>query len=243
MPEQQVLPLATPLDHYLDDFIVGDNDEVIAILKKMALGISSLSHLVWIHGPPSCGKSHLLEALCAAAKTDNRRAAYVGLSGFSAINTSAPRLLNGYSTFNIVCLDDIDATLSRPAWEEMLFHLYNELDGSGSTLVMSARMPVCGVQCTLPDLASRLSASVQLRLRPLNQAGLSLLLQQRGRALGLHLSAEVQQWLLRRIQRDVPTLLGILDYLDRVALSAQRRLTIPFMREVLKHHPDRPFYT
>ena len=33
--------------------------------------------------------------------------------------------------------------------------------------------------------------------------------------------------------REIPALLGLLDRLDHASLAAQRRLTIPFVREVL----------
>ncbi len=239
LSEQQALSLPMHSGRCLQSFIVGANDEAIAIAKAIALRTQP-PRVAWLHGPANCGKSHLLEALCTTAQADGRRAAYIGLS---AIPTAAPLKLDGYTAFDLVCLDDVAVRLSHPEWEAVLFSLYNELEAAGRALVMTAQMPVGGLRCVLPDLASRLSASVQLRLRPLDQAGLQLLLQQRGRALGLHLSVEVQQWLLRRIQRDVPTLLGILDYLDRVSLSAQRRLTIPFIREVLRRYPNRPFYT
>jgi DnaA family protein len=40
-------------------------------------------------------------------------------------------------------------------------------------------------------------------------------------------------WLLRRVGRDLTNLTQLFDRLDRAALAAQRRLTVPFLREVL----------
>jgi DnaA family protein len=40
-------------------------------------------------------------------------------------------------------------------------------------------------------------------------------------------------YLQRRFRRDLPTLWGLLDAIDSAALQAQRRLTVPFIREVL----------
>jgi DnaA family protein len=39
--------------------------------------------------------------------------------------------------------------------------------------------------------------------------------------------------LLRRRGRDLATLTGLLDVLDRASLAAQRRITVPFLREAL----------
>ena len=50
---------------------------------------------------------------------------------------------------------------------------------------------------------------------------------------GFELPDDTLQWLLRRFPRDMATLYELLDTLDEAALVAQRRLTIPFIREVL----------
>jgi DnaA family protein len=59
------------------------------------------------------------------------------------------------------------------------------------------------------------------------------LLQQRARGRGLELPDEVGRYLLARSARDIPSLLAVLDRLDHASLAAQRRLTVPFVREVL----------
>ncbi len=40
-------------------------------------------------------------------------------------------------------------------------------------------------------------------------------------------------WLLRRVGRDLASLTALLDRLDRASLAAQRRMTVPFLRQVL----------
>jgi DnaA family protein len=50
---------------------------------------------------------------------------------------------------------------------------------------------------------------------------------------GLDLSDEAAVYLLHRVPRDLHSLFGVLDQLDDASLAAQRRLTIPFLREVL----------
>ena len=40
-------------------------------------------------------------------------------------------------------------------------------------------------------------------------------------------------WLLTRTDRDLGALVALLDRLDRASLAAQRRITVPFLRQVL----------
>jgi DnaA family protein len=42
----------------------------------------------------------------------------------------------------------------------------------------------------------------------------------------------VAHYLLQRHARDLTALFGLLERLDRASLAAQRRLTVPFVREV-----------
>ena len=41
------------------------------------------------------------------------------------------------------------------------------------------------------------------------------------------------RWMLRRVDRDLPALTAVLDRLDHASLASQRRLTVPFVRQVL----------
>jgi DnaA family protein len=40
-------------------------------------------------------------------------------------------------------------------------------------------------------------------------------------------------WLLTRTDRDLGSLVLLLDKLDRESLAAQRRITVPFLKQVL----------
>jgi len=70
-------------------------------------------------------------------------------------------------------------------------------------------------------------------LRPLDEAGEHEALRRRAAQRGLDLPDETTRYLLRRFPRDMRTLGKLLDEIDVAALSAQRRLTVPFVREIL----------
>uniref|UniRef100_UPI003F772D0C HdaA/DnaA family protein n=1 Tax=Klebsiella pneumoniae TaxID=573 RepID=UPI003F772D0C len=53
-------------------------------------------------------------------------------------------------------------------------------------------------------------------------------------ARGILLDDSVLDWLFARYARDLGTLLDLLDRLDQASLAAQRRITIPFLRDVLR---------
>jgi DnaA family protein len=71
------------------------------------------------------------------------------------------------------------------------------------------------------------------QLRPLDESEQREALQLRAHARGFELPDSTALWLQRRFPRDVASLFDLLDTLDEAALIAQRRLTVPFIREVL----------
>jgi DnaA family protein len=62
-------------------------------------------------------------------------------------------------------------------------------------------------------------------------------LQLRSRHRGLELPNDTARYLLKRSRRDMASLYELLDKLDGEALRAKRRLTIPFVRDVLGATP------
>jgi DnaA family protein len=107
----------------------------------------------------------------------------------------------------------------------------------GATLIASAGAPPGQLSFALPDLASRFAGSLLLSLQPLDEDAQRQALQWRARARGLDLPEDSARYLQRHFRRDLPTLCTLLDAIDTAALQAQRRLTVPFIREVLALQP------
>ena len=55
-----------------------------------------------------------------------------------------------------------------------------------------------------------------------------------GKGRGIELDDTVLGWLFAHRARDLGALLDLLDTLDRATLAAQRRVTVPFLRNLLK---------
>jgi DnaA family protein len=85
----------------------------------------------------------------------------------------------------------------------------------------------------LRDLGSRLNGGLVLTLQPLAEPERIAALRLRAEQRGVELPEEVAMFLSRRLPRDMASLCAFLDELDEASLSAQRRLTIPFVRAVL----------
>jgi DnaA family protein len=72
------------------------------------------------------------------------------------------------------------------------------------------------------------------QLHELDEAGQCAALRLRASMRGLELSEDAALYLVHRLPRDMHSLFGVLDRLDDASLAAQRRLTVPFLRDALE---------
>jgi DnaA-homolog protein len=209
-------------------FLPARNGEAVEYVKTVAAGRGS--GVAWICGASGSGKTHLLQAACAQA-SQTMRAAYLPLTELAQLGVE---VLEGVRQLDCVSVDDVDVVVGQIEWERALFSIVREVEDAGSRVIVSAKSPPALLKWALPDLGSRLSAGAVFQLRALDEAEQQEALQLRARLRGLELPEETSRWLQRRFPRDMRTLYEILDTLDEAALVAQRRLTVPFIRSVLR---------
>lgn len=212
-------------------FYAGPNAELLHQIEKIAAGTTVDSSNTWfISGPEGSGKTHLLQAAVRAAGEQDRSVAYVPLtdllSGDSAV-------LDGLTDLSLVCLDDIQQTAGHRRWEEALMGLCDGLRARRGSLIVAGTAPPMELRLGLKDLATRLAWGPVYALKPLDDGDKLGFLQLRARHRGLELPDETARFLLNRSARDIPALLVMLDRLDHASLAAQRKLTIPFVRDAL----------
>ncbi len=186
---------------------------------------------VYLCGPAGSGKSHLLLASAAHAAAAGRQVAYLPLA---ALATQAVHLIEAQPVADLICIDQLDAAAGQPRLERALFALHNRQDDAGAALFYAARVTPDQLDLQLPDLRSRLGHCLRVALQPLDETRRKELLVARAEARGLAFEDAALDFLFRRVGRDLATLTELFERLDRASLAAQRRLTVPFLREVLE---------
>lgn len=212
------------------DNFIGAGD-VVSLLREQCRGAGRALQLVYLWGDRFTGRSHLLQAACNEARLQGRRVVYLPLSARSRID---PARLAGIGGNLQLCLDDLDLVCGDAVWEEALFHLCNEARDSGSRVLIAARVPPTGLEIELADLKSRLAAALVLRITLLSDTEKERAIRHRAARRGLEISAETVRYIMTHTERDMASLVTILDELDRESVLQQRRVTIPFLKKVLR---------
>lgn len=224
------IPLALCLDkHALFATFVAE-DDAGAAAHVAAVASAERRDVVWVYGPAGTGKTHLLQAACRRAGDAGLRSMYLRLDD---ARETHPDRLQGAERLDLLALDAVDAVAGRSDWEGRLFSILNDFQERRGGLLLAARSAPAATPFALADLASRAGGAIVYRLKALGEQGQLDALVRHARQRGLELDSATARYLLYRVQRGMPELCAWLDRLDRASLAAQRRLTIPFIRDAL----------
>jgi DnaA family protein len=206
-------------------FVAGPNTAAVEHVRAIADG--RRGEFVWLCGPSNTGKSHLLAAACRWSGDHGLRAIYLPLA-----SRTDPGLMSDLDDLDLVAIDDVDNAAGQSDAEAALFSLLNgRLQRGGVLLAASSTPRDSGF--VLPDLVSRAAASAVYRMEFLGDDDLREAVILQAKLRGLRLDEPAASYLLQRASRDLGALTLCLDRIDRYALAAQRRLTIPLLREAM----------
>jgi DnaA family protein len=211
-PRQLVLDLLQPAAPTLENFVAGRNAEAVQALRRLATGAAG-ERIVYLWGEVGCGRSHLLQALAAVP----------GARMWRAEEAS--------DAAGLTLVDDV-GQLDEAA-QIALFNRLNAVRARADVACAAAGDAPPGRLALREDLRTRLAWGLVYRLQPLADAEKAEALRAHAAARGLAVSAEVIDYLLAHLPRDMRTLAAALDALDGFALAHKRSLTVPLARQWL----------
>ena len=134
----------------------------------------------------------------------------------------------------LVTADDVE--LLDAAQQQALFVAIDTArDGRAEVLAAGNAPPAhLGLR---EDLRTRLAWGLVYQLKPLTDAEKALYLRAEALRRGLRLTDEVVWYLLSHLPRDLQSLHGALERIDRHSLARKRPVTLPLIREALEKNP------
>ncbi len=215
-----IRPKASPS---LTNFVPGRNHELLHTLRRM-LFRQEKERFIYVWGKSGCGKSHLLQAVVEHFMQKQFAAHYcLGKFGLTF-------QLN--DNLGCVAVDDVEQ-LDASAQIE-LFNIYNELRDNGQTLLLVSGSSAPAQLDLRQDLVTRLGWGLVYQIHEITEEEKIEVLQQHANERGFELQEAICKYLLRHSQRDLPSLMVILDALDRYSLTHQKQITIPLLKKLLQ---------
>jgi DnaA family protein len=226
VPTMQQIPLAIgpePLPTF-ESFLPGANAAAHAQLQALQLPAAP----VYLWGPAGSGKTHLLRALAHRLQQQGQRVGWFDARDVVPWTPAAD--------WSLVVIDRCEAL--DAAAQQAAFALFVEATGLGVQIAAAGRLPPVDLPLR-DDLRTRLGWGHVFALQPLSETETRAALRREADRRGIFLSDEVMDHLLTRFERDMGSLIGLLDRLDQFSLARSRAVTVPLLRSMLAEEGGR----
>jgi len=223
---QMLLGISPDASYGFDNFVTGANGDLIKALKDAAANPDALGHC-YLWGPQGCGRTHLIQACAEAARQARFAATVLDAATIHERLPDAPDQL--------LLVDDINR-LSEDG-QIALFNSFNRARDLGQTLILSGPCPPMSLHLR-EDLRTRVGQTLVFQVREMDDPARAKALAALAARRGLRLEPDVMNYLLRHGRRDLPSLLAVIDALDRASLEQKRPATLPLLRELMQRGLD-----
>ena len=247
-----VLDAAQPqdIDSQLDvhktfaNYIEGDSNKL-----PRSIGLSIAEHPnttqfnpMFIYGPSGCGKTHLINAIGLRTKQlyPQKRVLYVSARLFQVQYTNAVRnntvndFINFYQTIDVLIVDDIQEWISATKTQDTFFHIFNHLFRNGKRIILASDRPPVDLRGMNDRLLTRFACGLIAELEKPNEQLCVDILNQKIRRDGLHIPADVVQFIAQTAYGSVRDLQGVINSLLAYSVVYNSNIDMRLAERVIK---------
>ncbi len=230
------LPLKIGLrdDACFETFVTEQESLAVALNALQTALKQPQGNAFYLYSESGSGKTHLLQAACRYVTEKGQASVYLPMKddGLPLV----PDVLSGLEQTPLVCLDDMEDIIGHKKWELALANLLTKSSVQGHNVILAGELPVVDWSLVTPELTKALMTVLPIKLTSLHEKEEVIqALQRHAKRLGFELPLEVGNYLVKQFSNDLQELLAVLKMLDQATLVEKRRLTLPFVKQVLGH--------
>ena len=217
---QLILPYQKNIKKKFDSFFCDNekNDQIVENIKNI---FDSQNNQIYIWGDKSFGKSHLLYAACNYFGEKNKKCVYLPLSENKKFE---PDILDGFDNYDLVCIDNIDLIFQKEDWEYSFFVLINKILDKSKKIIFTSSSSLALNNINLKDFHSRLSSSLIFMINSPNDTTKENILKRVILEKEYNINIDICEYLLKRKDRDIDSLLKIIDKIGNYSLSTNKKI-------------------
>ena len=202
----------------LASFVAGPCNKLALYSAEMVVRDPGKITPLFVHGPTSVGKTHLLEGIWSAERKAGRGATSVYLSAEQFTSQFLEALRGGglpvfrrkYRGVRLLLLDDLHFLTGKRATQVEMMNTVNTLLREGRQLVVAADRPPVEFSDFMPELVTRLSSGMVCRIEPPEYSTRLGIVATMCRRLGIELPADVQRYVATQFAGHARELSGAL---------------------------------
>ena len=201
-----------------DKFLGTENAELVYVLQHKH------DPFIYVWGEEGAGKSHLLRAWVAQALDAGKKAVY--------IDAAATPLTEAAFEAEYLAIDQIEKLGNEE--QALLFAVFNRFRNSGKGFLLLSSEHTPQQLVIREDLRTRMAYCLVYEVKPLTDQEKIDALVSMAAARQVTIDPEIFEYLLNHWQRDMDSLMQMLDTLDNYAVTMGKRITLPLLRQLLK---------
>lgn len=225
-----------------ENFVVcAGNTTAFQFARRLTDECGITDNLLYLYGPAGSGKTHLLMATGALL------CARVGLTTIPCISfkdideiyggeypaEEVSKLAARFRNAPALLVDDIHLIPDQASVRVEIWQLFNDFYNAGKPIVVTGFFPPKELPNIDGHLISRLLWGLVARIDISDDDSRRLIMKKLAEDRQVVLPADVIDYLLIHIRRDVPSLIEALDAISRYALAAKRKISLRLAREAL----------
>jgi DnaA family protein len=208
-------------------FYHGDNEETIDHLQQFC---HSSEQQIYLWGAAGTGKTHLLQATTQEVNKQSKSCFYFS---FNNRYLTDPSMLAGLESLDIICFDNIDHIAGNKEWEQAFFNFFNLHRDRNKQLILSSSCPPKYLGIELSDLKTRMSWGLTLKIKELSDEQQLNALIYKANSLGFEIPTQVGRYIMNHYASDLPSTWSLLKKIELATLSAKRKISIPFLKQIM----------
>lgn len=219
------------------NFVTCRGNEVAITFARRVMDPVSGENILFLHGPEGSGKTHLLTAISHASETAQGVGSVPVFPVQNLTTNELERLKEMSRTLPLLLLDDLHLILNDDMVRTAIWQLFNDFYASGRKIVVTATAPPKELPNLDGHLVSRLLWGLVARMDISDDDSRRMIMGKLAADRQIVLPAEVIDYLLLHVQRDIPSLTFALEQIKRLSFATQRKISLKLAREALTRSP------
>lgn len=224
----------------LDTFVEGFSNQLARKIADVAILQPGAMNPIFIGGPTSVGKTHLLEGICEryGRYPSRKPALYMTAEQFTtafiqSLHGGVGSFRDRFRNISLLAIDDLHFLEGKTTTQVELLSVVDMLRQRNVQLVFSANRPLAELTKLSGELTTRVQGGFVCQIGPPEREMLSQILRQMALERRIALSDEVCRFVVSRFTTHARQLSGALNRLYVAHLTTGAPIDVPFAQEAL----------
>ena len=225
-----------------NNFVAGPSNHLAVRAAELAIYHSGKISPIYIFGPTSVGKTHLLEAIKAASRNNPQAKPLVMMTAeqftssfIDGLKQGMPLFRNKFRGISAMLIDDVQFFAGKDSTQTEFLRTIDQLKSQGVQIVLTGDRPLNSLADLLkPEIIARLEAGMSCEIKPADHVMLLAIFKQMAASRNIKLSDDVCEYVVSRMATHARQLSGAINRLHAAMLTSNRPVTLETSENILE---------